>query len=89
MEHQTLRDELKAAFGESLKKQRSKSSTTHEDIAESGDIALRYLFDLEAGNKLPSLLTIIRVCYALKISPDDLLLPVLKRYKSLRKKNTR
>lgn len=82
MEHSVLRNELKKAFGESLSRHRRYS---HEVIAEKGDIALRYLYDLEAGNKLPSLLTIMRLCYALDVSPDDLLLPVLKKYKKLRK----
>jgi transcriptional regulator with XRE-family HTH domain len=41
--------------------------------------------DVEAGNKLPSILTLVKLCDALNITPDKLLLPVLNHYKKLKK----
>jgi transcriptional regulator with XRE-family HTH domain len=85
MERITLRDEIKKAFGESLLKQRRQASETLEGVATKGDMTLRYVQDVEAGNKLPSILTLVKLCDALNITPDKLLLPVLNHYKKLKK----
>ena len=85
MERMTLRNEIKKAFGENLSKLRRQSSETLEGVAVKGDITLRYVQDVEAGNKLPSILTVIKLCDALDITPDKLLLPVLKHYRKIKK----
>ena len=85
MERMTLRDEIKKAFGENLSKLRRRSSETLEGVAVKGDMTLRYVQDVEAGNKLPSVLTVIKLCDALNVTPDKLLLPVLKHYRKIKK----
>ena len=80
-----MRDEIKKAFGENLFKLRRQSSETLEGIAIKGDMTLRYVQDVEAGNKLPSILTVIKLCDALNVTPDKLLLPVLKHYRKIKK----
>ncbi len=80
-----MRYEIKKAFGESLSKLRRRSSETLEGVAVKGDMTLRYVQDVEAGNKLPSVLTVIKLCDALNVTPDKLLLPVLKHYRKIKK----
>ena len=80
-----MRDEIKKAFGENLSKLRRRSSETLEGVAVKGDMTLRYVQDVEAGNKLPSVLTVIKLCDALNVTPDKLLLPVLKHYRKIKK----
>lgn len=82
-----MRDEIKKSFGENLLKQRRQASETLEGVATKGEMTLRYVQDIEAGNKLPSVLTLIKLCDALNITPDELLAPVLNHYKKLKKTN--
>jgi len=63
---------LNARFGSNLKSYRGKASFTQSQLAEAVDLSLRYLQELEAGQKVPSLLTVVRLAKALKISIGDL-----------------
>jgi transcriptional regulator with XRE-family HTH domain len=47
-------------------------------LAERGDFNRTYVSDLERGIKQPSLFTIVRLSYALKIKPSELLEKVEK-----------
>lgn len=46
---------------------------TQHDVALRSDMSLRYYQDLEAGNKLASLLTLFRLADALGCKPETLL----------------
>lgn len=77
MERKNFKDQINTAFGESLRKQRKKAKLTQGAAADRAGIALRYLQDLEAGRKSPSVQTAVKLCVALDIPSDDLLSPLI------------
>lgn len=74
--------DVKTVFGETLKAYRAKSGRTQQDVAMSCDMSLRFYQDLEAGNKLASITTLIRLAYSLDVTPDELIQPAYKSWKS-------
>ena len=65
---------------------RHNAKFTLEALSNKANLTLRYIQDVEAGNKLPSILTLIKICNALDATPNDLLLPVIAEYKALKEK---
>lgn len=55
---------------------------TQHDVALRSDMSLRYYQDLEAGNKLASLLTLFRLADALGCKPEKLLGEAYKAWQS-------
>ncbi|WP_299772417.1 helix-turn-helix domain-containing protein [uncultured Pseudoteredinibacter sp.] len=72
-----MKDKIKSDFANLLSDQRKSQSETQEGLSRKAGLSLRFLQDLEAGRKLPSIESIIRLCMALKITPDDLLVPIM------------
>lgn len=81
-----MRDDIKKSFGKSLFQARHGAKLTLEGLSNKANLTLRYIQDVEAGNKLPSILTLIKICNALDITPNDILLPVIGEYKNLKEK---
>ncbi len=81
-----MRNEIKKSFGKSLFQMRHSAKYTLEGLSNKANLTLRYIQDVEAGNKLPSILTLIKICNALDITPNDILLPVISEYKNLKEK---
>lgn len=63
----------KISFGKKLKKIRTEKGLTAEKLAEACDLSVIFLRQIESGKKLPSISNLVRLCNALKISPDYLL----------------
>lgn len=70
--------DVKVIFGETLKEYRAKSGRTQQDVAMSCDMSLRFYQDLEAGKKLASITTLIRLAGSMKVTPDELIQPAFK-----------
>ncbi len=54
-----------ALFGERLHELREKRGLTLRDLAERAEMSLTYVSDLERGQKVPSLTTLVRLASAL------------------------
>ena len=65
---------LNNEFGIKLKNFRKFKKITQEKLAEMIDIDIRQVARLEAGDSLPSLNTILKLCNIFNITPNDLLL---------------
>ncbi|GAB1260752.1 helix-turn-helix domain-containing protein [Aurantivibrio plasticivorans] len=74
--------DVKTVFGETLKKCRAKSGQTQQDVAMSCEMSLRFYQDLEAGNKQASITTVFRLADSLNVTPNELILPAYKSWKS-------
>ena len=59
-------------LGKNLNRQRMTAGLTQEKLAEKADISLRYVQQLEAGQRNPSIATLVRLRKALGCSYDDL-----------------
>ncbi len=81
MERMTLKRKIQQDFGKALLKHRSKAKMTFETLADRANLSMRYVQDLEAGKKLPSIITLMKLCHALKITPDKLLMPIFRQNK--------
>ena len=43
-------------------------------------MSLRFYQDMEAGNKQPTITTLFKLCEAIGLAPDKLIMPVWKNY---------
>jgi transcriptional regulator with XRE-family HTH domain len=59
-------------FGKNLNRLRTNSEITQEKLAERADISLRYIQQLEAGQRNPSMQTLVRLRKVIGCSFDDL-----------------
>lgn len=63
---------IKEAFGTQVKLFRNKSGMTQEELAQQSGLAIRFVQDIEAGNKLASLKTVFKLADGLGVSPNEL-----------------
>lgn len=71
-EIQTLEEkrkkEMAKYIGENIRKYRTDCKLTREQLAEKSHITASHLYQLEIGNSVPSIITIIDICNALNIT---------------------
>lgn len=71
-EIQTLEEkrkkEMTKHIGENIRKYRTNLKLTREQLAEKSHITASHLYQLEIGNSIPSIITIIDICNALNIT---------------------
>lgn len=68
----------KEDFGSNLRKRRVKQKLTQENLAFESDLSLRYIQNLESGERQPTLETIFKLSFALDTSPQSLIQPSWK-----------
>jgi transcriptional regulator with XRE-family HTH domain len=64
---------IKEAFGAQVKKLRTEQGMTQEELSQRSGLAIRFLQDVEAGNKQASIKTVFKLADGLGIAPDQLL----------------
>ena len=65
-------------LGRKLASERKNRRLTQEKLAEKTDLANNYISNIETGRSIPSLETLVRLCEALDITPNDLLISSAK-----------
>lgn len=63
---------IKSAFGTQVKQLRNERGMTQEELSQRSGLAIRFLQDIEAGNKQASIKTVFRLADAFEVSPNDL-----------------
>lgn len=61
-------------MGERIRKQRELMGYTREDLAEKIDVSVKFIADIELGNRKCSIETLIKLSETLNISTDYILL---------------
>ncbi len=61
-------------FGQNLCRLRTTAKFTQEALAEKADLSRRYIQEMEAGHKNPTVNTVVQLKKALRCSWDDLFL---------------
>lgn len=61
------------AFGQRIRRIRKEKSLTQEALAEQVGISASFLGHIERGSRIASLETLMQLCRALAVSPNDLL----------------
>lgn len=69
----TLRRMLKDDFGGNLRKFRLESNLTQEKLALEAGLSLRFIQNLESGERQPSLETLFKLSRALNTTPEALI----------------
>jgi transcriptional regulator with XRE-family HTH domain len=69
----TLRRMLKDDFGGNLRKFRLESNLTQEKLALEAGLSLRFIQNLESGERQPSLETLFKLSRALNTTPAALI----------------
>lgn len=64
---------LKDAFGQQLKRTRKEAGLTQEALADASGIGWRFLQEIEAGDKQPTISTVFKLAKALNTKPGVLL----------------
>ena len=65
-------------IGKYLKMIRKSNGYTQEKLAESIDVSVRYISDIEQDRSMPSFEVLIRICNIFKISLDQIFSEYLK-----------
>lgn len=64
--------EMAKYIGNNIRKYRVNMKLTREQLAEKSHITASHLYQLEIGNSVPSIITIVDICNALNISVAQL-----------------
>lgn len=62
------------ALGQSIRMYRKKLRLTQEQLAELAGVSASFMGHIERGTRVASLETFVRICQALQVTPNDLLL---------------
>ena len=66
-------ENLRNILSQNIKSARLSSNLTQDNLAEMSEISLNFLKDIEGARSGTSLLTLINICHALNITPNELL----------------
>jgi transcriptional regulator with XRE-family HTH domain len=69
---QISKGQIRKALGQAVRKHREQLELTQEELAEKAEVHRTYLADIERGTRNPSIESIRRVAYALKIPISEL-----------------
>lgn len=64
---------LQKAFGEAVRNQRVGRKITQESLAELSGLSLNFVGNVERGQQMPSLESIVRLAEAMKMTGSELL----------------
>lgn len=81
-EKDLIEDKVKSVFAETLRKYRTKSNRSQQDVATRCDMSFRYYQELEAGEKKPTITTLFKISDSLEVDPAELLQPAYKAWQS-------
>ena len=65
-------------IGQRIQKYRKTAGLTQEQLAESVDLSVNFISNIERGAKLPCLETFVRIANAVDAPPDLLLIDVIE-----------
>lgn len=75
--------ELNIRIGERIRQARENAEYTQEKLAEKVDVSTQYISDLERGIVGTSIQTLIKICHALSVSSDFILMGHITNVKPL------
>lgn len=69
--------DINVEYGTILRNYRKKNNLTLENVSEISGLAPRYISQIERGESLGSINTLLNLCNVYKITPNDILLEFL------------
>lgn len=67
-----------STLGQSIRMYRKKLRLTQEQLAERASVSTSFMGHIERGTRVASLETFVRICQALNVTPNDLLLAEIR-----------
>ena len=64
---------LQECFGEAVKTKRKALGISVEDLAQMVDVTPRYIYKIEAGERMPRMDVALRILKALQLSADEVI----------------
>lgn len=71
---------IKKEFGRVLAQARKTESRVQEELADYSTYSSRYIQQLEAGQKQPTITALFKLALALNTTPDKLIMPVWEKW---------
>ena len=65
-------------LGKRIAKRRKVLNLTQDDVAEATGLSNNYISNIENNHSIPSIETLVKICDALDITPDYLLLGIVR-----------
>lgn len=65
-------------LGQSIRMYRKKLHLTQEQLAEQAGVSASFMGHIERGTRIASLESFVRICQALNVTPNDLLLAEIR-----------
>ncbi len=78
---------IQQEFALVLRRRRTDKRFTQQALADAASLSLRYVQELEAGKKQPTLTTVILLAFGLGITPQELIAPVWEKWRQERKES--
>lgn len=75
---------IQEEFGLALRQRRASKGLTQQGLAEASDLSLRYIQELEAGEKQPTLRTLFLLALGLDTTPQELIAKTWKKWRKER-----
>jgi len=75
---------IQQEFALALRRRRTEKRFTQQALADAANLSLRYIQELEAGKKQPTLTTVILLAFGLGITPQELIAPVWDKWQQVR-----
>ncbi|MFL0809112.1 MAG: helix-turn-helix domain-containing protein [Agarilytica sp.] len=73
---------VKTAFAETLRKYRTETNRSQQDVATKCDMSFRYYQELEAGTKQPTITMLFKIADSLEVNPAELIEPAHEMWQS-------
>ena len=71
-------EKIRKALGQNIKAARLNLNLTQDELSENIDISTQLLKDMEGGRRFGSMNTFIKICLALKTTPNNMLYEMFK-----------
>ncbi len=71
---------IQQEFALVLRRRRTDKRYTQQALADAANLSLRYIQELEAGQKQPTLTTIMWLAVGLDVTPQELLAPIWDKW---------
>ncbi|TQV69867.1 helix-turn-helix transcriptional regulator [Exilibacterium tricleocarpae] len=72
--------DIKKVTGDLVRQKRVAKEWTQEKLSSEAGINNRFLQKIEAGHRMPSLLTLFKIATAFGVAPDKLVAPIWKEW---------
>lgn len=72
--------DIKESIGDLVREKRTKKGWTQEQLSSEAGVSNRFLQDIEAGEKMASVITVFKLSKALGTTPDKLIMSAWKQW---------